>query len=87
MPNMILKIVFVSINPPLILKLLLYFFNSCSNGFAGLASLAKACERLHTTGWRLGEGGGFTAVRTGANVENSHKISSEPRPRLRQTAR
>ena len=42
---------------------------------------------LHTTSQRLGAGGAFTAVRTGAKLENLHKLSGETLPRLRQTAR
>jgi hypothetical protein len=30
----------------------------------------------------LAAGGGFTKVRAGAKVENPHKLSGEPRPRL-----
>ena len=40
-----------------------------------------------TTWWRLGAGGAFTAVWTGAKLANLHKLSGEPLPRLRQTAR
>jgi hypothetical protein len=36
---------------------------------------------------RLGAGGASTAVRTGTKLPNSHKLSGEPLPRLRQTAR
>jgi len=33
----------------------------------------------------LGAGGASTAARTGAKLANSHKLSGEPLPRLRQT--
>ena len=39
-----------------------------------------------TSQW-LGAGGAFTADRTGVKLPNLHKISGEPLPRLRQTAR
>ncbi|MCL1969232.1 MAG: hypothetical protein FWF65_06710 [Bacteroidetes bacterium] len=42
---------------------------------------------LPLTSQRLGEGGAFTAVWTGTKLPNSHKLSGEPLPRLRQTAR
>jgi hypothetical protein len=45
------------------------------------------CRKLLLTSQRLGAGGAFTAVRTGAKLPNLHKLSGEPLPRLRQTAR
>jgi len=33
----------------------------------------------------LGAGGASTTARTGAKLANSHKLSGEPLPRLRQT--
>ena len=38
------------------------------------------------TSQQLWAGRGFTAVRTGKKLENMHKLSGEPRHRLRQTA-
>ena len=35
----------------------------------------------------LGAGGASTAARTGDKLANLHKLSGEPLPRLRQTAR
>ena len=46
-----------------------------------------AVPRLRATSQRLGAGGAYTAVRTGAKLPNLHKLSGEPLPRLRQTAR
>jgi hypothetical protein len=40
-------------------------------------------SRLHTTWWRLGEGGASTAARTGAKLANPHKLSGEPLPRAK----
>jgi hypothetical protein len=43
--------------------------------------------KRRTTFGGLAQGGGFTAARTGAKLANSHKLSGELLPRLRQTAR
>jgi hypothetical protein len=50
-------------------------------------SVALSKKKLPLTWWRLGAGGASTAARTGAKLTNSHKLSGEPLPRLRQTAR
>jgi len=54
----------------------LFKIEPCSYGFAGLASLSQVFNfhgsRLRATRKRLGEGGGFTAARTGAKLENPH---------------
>jgi hypothetical protein len=47
-------------------------------------TVARGCR---TTSQRLGAGGASTAVRTGDKLPNLHKLSGEPPPRLRQTAR
>ena len=44
-------------------------------------------KSLRPTSQRLGEGGAFSNARTGTKLQNSHKLSGEPMPRLRQTAR
>ena len=48
---------------------------------------ASVVRHIRTTSQRLGAGGAFTAVRTGAKLPNLHKLSGELLPRLRQTAR
>ena len=56
------------------------FLKICSNE-------VRTVPTWRITSQRLGAGGAFTAVRTGAKLENLHKLSGEPLPRLRQTAR
>jgi len=71
----------------------IHFYTSLSIAFSGDTffsrrySLDDAVARLQVTSQRLGAGGAFTNARTGAKISNSHKLSGEPLPRLRQTAR
>jgi hypothetical protein len=56
--------------------------------FLGYLSVYQiAALPLFTTCLGLGAGEAFTAARTGAKLSNLHKLSGEPLPRLRQTAR
>jgi len=61
-------------------KLQLFVFISLSF----FASKWHCASRIASNEQGLGAGGASTAARTGAKLANSHKLSGEPLPRLRQ---